>query len=254
MPAVRSGLAAMELSLMAGPARHWANLWKPLIDAFGSVLGEVLLRAFQPNHDRIVRLGLQHHVTSGIGHDVTIDAADDAVRHALAAGDRPGRRGWWSGTLRRCSAAARARPCAAGFPRCRRSRSATVRGDHQRHRVHQLRRQDDDPRRTAIRGGRRPSHRLRHRIPRRRLIAVRLCRAHRPGRGNARRRGGRRPGGYRPHQRGPAAVVAKVLPQISVSGHVCDLQTGLVTTIVDPAQPHAQGPQPMRSIPPRHPS
>jgi hypothetical protein len=42
-------------------------LWKPLIDAFGSVLGEVLLRAFQPNHDRIVRLGLQHHVTSGIG-------------------------------------------------------------------------------------------------------------------------------------------------------------------------------------------
>ena len=87
VPAVRSGLAAMELSLMAGPARHWANLWKPLIDAFGSVLGEVLLRAFQPNHDRIVRLGLQHHVTSGIGHDVTIDPADDAVRHALAAGD-----------------------------------------------------------------------------------------------------------------------------------------------------------------------
>jgi hypothetical protein len=65
--AVRSGLAAMELSLMAGPGRHWANLWKPLIDAFGSVLGEVLLRAFQPSHDRIVRLGLQHHVTSGIG-------------------------------------------------------------------------------------------------------------------------------------------------------------------------------------------
>ena len=60
VPAVRSGLAAMELSLMAGPGRHWANLWKPLIDAFGSVLGEVLLRAFQPDHDRIVRLGLQY--------------------------------------------------------------------------------------------------------------------------------------------------------------------------------------------------
>jgi carbonic anhydrase len=29
----------------------------------------------------------------------------------------------------------------------------------------------------------------------------------------------------------------KVLPQISVSGHVYDLQTGLVTTIVDPSQP-----------------
>src|SRR6266550_3241759 len=38
-----------------------------------------------------------------------------------------GRRGWWSGTSRRCSAAARARPCAAGFRRCRRNRSATGR-------------------------------------------------------------------------------------------------------------------------------
>lgn len=34
----------------------------------------------------------------------------------------------------------------------------------------------------------------------------------------------------------------KVLPQISVTGHVCDLQTGLVTTIVDPSRPPAQGP------------
>jgi len=85
---------------MAGPGRHWANLWKPLIDAFGSVLGEVLLRAFQPNHDRIVRLGLQHHVTSGIGHDITIDAADDAVRHARARHHaRRHARGSWSKAL-----------------------------------------------------------------------------------------------------------------------------------------------------------
>jgi carbonic anhydrase len=34
----------------------------------------------------------------------------------------------------------------------------------------------------------------------------------------------------------------KVPPQISVSGHVYDLQTGLVTTITGPAQPQAQGP------------
>jgi len=35
----------------------------------------------------------------------------------------------------------------------------------------------------------------------------------------------------------------KVPPQIGVSGHVYDLQTGLVTTIVDPSQPRrAQGP------------
>ena len=41
--AVRSGLAAMELSLMAGPGRHWANLWKPLINAFGSVLARNII-------------------------------------------------------------------------------------------------------------------------------------------------------------------------------------------------------------------
>ncbi len=35
----------------------------------------------------------------------------------------------------------------------------------------------------------------------------------------------------------------KVLPQISVSGHVYDLQTGLVTTIAEPSQPQqAHGP------------
>jgi carbonic anhydrase len=35
----------------------------------------------------------------------------------------------------------------------------------------------------------------------------------------------------------------KVQPQISVSGHVYDLETGLVTTVVDPAQPR-QAPRP----------
>jgi hypothetical protein len=82
---VRPGRDGARADGRAG--HHWTNLWEPLIDAFGSALGEVLLRAFQPNHDRIVRLGLKHHVTSGIGHDVTIDAADDAVQHELAAGD-----------------------------------------------------------------------------------------------------------------------------------------------------------------------
>jgi carbonic anhydrase len=33
----------------------------------------------------------------------------------------------------------------------------------------------------------------------------------------------------------------KVLPQVSVSGHVYDLETGLVTTIVDPSQPRSKG-------------
>jgi carbonic anhydrase len=35
----------------------------------------------------------------------------------------------------------------------------------------------------------------------------------------------------------------KMLPQISVSGHVYDLQTGLVTAIVGPAQPRSKGKQ-----------
>src|SRR5215468_8790551 len=43
-------------------------------------------------------------------------------------GTRHGRRGWWSGTSRRCSAAARARPCAAGCRRCRPRRYGTGRG------------------------------------------------------------------------------------------------------------------------------
>ena len=41
----------------------------------------------------------------------------------------------------------------------------------------------------------------------------------------------------------------KVAPQISVSGHVYDLQTGLVTTIVDPAQPQAQAQGPSADAP-----
>ena len=42
-------------------------------------------------------------------------------------GTPPGRRGWSSGTSRRCFAAARARLCIGGFPRCPRSRYATGR-------------------------------------------------------------------------------------------------------------------------------
>jgi len=72
VPAVSPGLATMELSLTTGPRRNWANLSKPLIDAFGP--GRRAAPGFHPHHDRIVRLGLHHPVTSGIGHDVTIDA------------------------------------------------------------------------------------------------------------------------------------------------------------------------------------
>src|ERR1700729_3025628 len=36
------GPAGLKVALTTGPGRNWANLWKPLIDAFGPVLGEDL--------------------------------------------------------------------------------------------------------------------------------------------------------------------------------------------------------------------
>jgi hypothetical protein len=72
--AISPGPAGLEISLATAPGRNWAALWKPLIDAFGPVLGEDPLRPFHPNDDRIVRLGLHHQISTGIGHDVHIDA------------------------------------------------------------------------------------------------------------------------------------------------------------------------------------
>src|ERR1700733_9201063 len=68
------GPAGLKIALTTGPGRNWANLWKPLIDAFGPVLGEDLTRPFHPHDDRIVSLGLHHTIDTGIAHDVIIDA------------------------------------------------------------------------------------------------------------------------------------------------------------------------------------
>jgi hypothetical protein len=38
------GPVGMVLAVTTGPDRNWANLWKPLIDAFGPVLGEDPIR------------------------------------------------------------------------------------------------------------------------------------------------------------------------------------------------------------------
>jgi hypothetical protein len=54
--------------------RNWASLWKPLIDAFGPVLGEDPTRPFHPHDDRIVSPALHHTTGIGIAHDVIIDA------------------------------------------------------------------------------------------------------------------------------------------------------------------------------------
>jgi len=53
----------MEIATRTGPGRNWANLWKPLIDAFGRVLCEDAAQPFHPHDDRFVSLGLHHHIT-----------------------------------------------------------------------------------------------------------------------------------------------------------------------------------------------
>jgi hypothetical protein len=68
------GPAGLTIALTTGPGRHWAGLWKPLIDAFGPVLGEDPARPFRPHVDRIVSLALHHTIDTGIAHDVIIDA------------------------------------------------------------------------------------------------------------------------------------------------------------------------------------
>jgi hypothetical protein len=71
---VGPGPVGLAIALTTGPGRNWASLWKPLIDAFGPVLGEDPARPFRPHDDRIVSLALHHTIDTGIAHDVIIDA------------------------------------------------------------------------------------------------------------------------------------------------------------------------------------
>ena len=68
------GPAGLNIALTTGPGRNWASLWKPLIDAFGPVLGEDPTRPFHPHDDRVVSIRLHHTIDKGIAHDVIIDA------------------------------------------------------------------------------------------------------------------------------------------------------------------------------------
>ena len=70
----RPGPAGLTIALTTGPGRNWASLCKPLIDAFGPVLGHDPTRPFHPHHDHIISLGLHHTTDTGIAHDVIIDA------------------------------------------------------------------------------------------------------------------------------------------------------------------------------------
>jgi hypothetical protein len=71
---IEPGPVELKIALTTGPGRNWASLWKPLIDAFGPVLGEDPTLPFHPHDDRIVSLGLHHTIDTGIARDVIIDA------------------------------------------------------------------------------------------------------------------------------------------------------------------------------------
>jgi len=71
---IEPGPVGLAIALTTEPGRNWANLWKPLIDSFGPVLGEDPTRLFHPHDDRIVSLALHHTIDAGIARDVIIDA------------------------------------------------------------------------------------------------------------------------------------------------------------------------------------
>ena len=68
------GPVELKIALTTGPGRNWASLWKPLIDAFGPVLGEHPTLPFHPLDDRVVSLSLHHTIDTGIAHDVIVNA------------------------------------------------------------------------------------------------------------------------------------------------------------------------------------
>ncbi len=72
--AIDPGPVGLTIALTTGPGRNWPGLWKPLMDAFGPVLGEDPTRPFHPHDGRIVSLGLHHTIDNAIAHDVIIDA------------------------------------------------------------------------------------------------------------------------------------------------------------------------------------
>jgi hypothetical protein len=65
-----AGPVRFTAAITTGRTHTWSNLWKPLIDSLGPMLGEHPSRG--PHDDRIVDLGLHHHVEPDLDHRVTI--------------------------------------------------------------------------------------------------------------------------------------------------------------------------------------
>jgi hypothetical protein len=69
---IPAGPIWLTVAIATGPARVWTNLWKPLIDSLGPILGERAANPFNAFDDRIVDLSLHHQLDNGLEHDVRI--------------------------------------------------------------------------------------------------------------------------------------------------------------------------------------
>ncbi len=69
---VPAGPIWLTAAVATGSARVWTNLWKPLIDSLGPILGERAENPFNAFDDRIVDLSLHHQLDTGLEHEVRI--------------------------------------------------------------------------------------------------------------------------------------------------------------------------------------
>ena len=68
------GPVGLKIALTTGPGRNWASLWKPLIDAFGPVLGEDPTCRSTRTMTVSSASACITTIDTGIAHDVIIDA------------------------------------------------------------------------------------------------------------------------------------------------------------------------------------
>lgn len=67
------GPVGMQISFTVGPRRNWLNLWKPVIDALGKILGHAPAAGpWSPLDGRIVDLGLHCRVDPAMDNEILI--------------------------------------------------------------------------------------------------------------------------------------------------------------------------------------
>lgn len=67
-----AGPLQMVVSVRCSPARVWSNLWKPLGDSLGPILGEPAPNPFHPADDRITDLAFHLEHDDAMGWDVAV--------------------------------------------------------------------------------------------------------------------------------------------------------------------------------------